>query len=165
MTGTTSQHREKNAGLPAKTRVLAVASGGGHWVQLLRITRALQDVEVIYVTTIAGYRSQVGGAAFFLVPDANRWNKLRLVWMAFKLLIIVLRVRPAAVVTTGAAPGYFALRFARWFGARTVWIDSIANAEELSLSGRQAGKFADLWITQWPHLAAKDGPRCFGAVM
>jgi UDP-N-acetylglucosamine:LPS N-acetylglucosamine transferase len=165
VTNTTPQHHKEVANSPAKTKVLAVASGGGHWVQLLRITRALQDVEVIYVTTIAGYRSQVSGAPFYLVPDANRWNKLRLVWMAFKLLIIVFRVRPAAVVTTGAAPGYFALRFARWFGAKTVWIDSIANAEELSLSGRQAGKFADLWITQWPHLAAKDGPEYFGAVM
>lgn len=165
MTDAPLRHLDKKASHGSQPRLLAVASGGGHWVQLLRVTRALQGVEVVYVTTIAGYRSQVGSAAFHVVPDANRWNKLRLAWMALKIFLIVLRVRPVAVVTTGAAPGYFALRFARWFGSRTVWIDSIANAEELSLSGRKAGKHAGLWVTQWPHLAVKDGPRYFGAVM
>ena len=27
-----------------------------------------------------------------------------------------------------------------------------------------AGKVADLWLTQWPHLAGGDGPRCAGSV-
>ena len=148
-----------------KPRVLAIASGGGHWVQLLRIMRPMPEFEVTYVTTIASYRSQVPDNRFYVVPDANRWNKLRLLWMALKLLLVVLRERPVAVVTTGAAPGYFGLRFARWLGAKTIWVDSIANAEELSLSGKQAGKFADLWITQWPQLAADGGPKYFGAVL
>lgn len=134
-------------------------------MQLLRITRGLQGVDVVYVTTIAGYKSQIGNAPFHLVPDANRWNKFRLAWMAFKLLLIVLRVRPAAVITTGAAPGYFALRFAKLLGAKAIWVDSIANAEELSLSGKKAGEVADLWITQWKHLATEQGPQYFGAVL
>jgi hypothetical protein len=50
-------------------------------------------------------------------------------------------------------------------GARTIWIDSIANVEELSLSGRRIGKHAHLWLTQWPHLAAPGGPRYEGSVL
>ena len=34
------------------------------------------------------------------------------------------------VISTGAAPGYFAMRFAKWLGRRTIWIDSIANVEQ-----------------------------------
>jgi hypothetical protein len=41
-------------------------------------------------------------------------------------------------------------------GARTIWLDSIANVDELSLSGQMAGRFADLWLTQWPHLTEAD---------
>ena len=66
----------------------------------------------------------------------------------------MLRERPDVVVSTGAAPGYLALRCAKLLGARTVWIDSVANVEELSLSGRIASTKADLCLTQWPHLAA-----------
>ena len=46
-----------------------------------------------------------------------------------------MRLRPDVVITTGAAPGYFAVRIGKLLGARVVWVDSIANAEELSLSG------------------------------
>jgi hypothetical protein len=62
------------------------------------------------------------------------------------------KVRPHVVVTTGAAPGLVAIGVGKLFGAKTVWIDSLANSEVLSLSGRIAEKYADLWLTQWPHL-------------
>ena len=49
--------------------------------------------------------------------------------------------------------------------ARTIWIVSIANAEELSFAGQMVGRYADLWFTQWPHLARPGGPRYKGAVL
>jgi UDP-N-acetylglucosamine:LPS N-acetylglucosamine transferase len=146
-------------------KILAIASGGGHWIQLHRMMPAFAGCEVVYVTTLASLRSHVGNAPFHLVRDANRWNKFGLVFMALKLLWILLRERPDMVVSTGAAPGYFALRMGRWFGARTIWIDSIANVEKLSMSGQKIGKYADLWLTQWPHLARPDGPHFCGAVL
>ena len=50
-------------------------------------------------------------------------------------------------------------------GAKTIWVDSIANAQELSLSGKRAGKFADLWLTQWQELSNKNGPQYGGSVL
>nr|WP_302675558.1 hypothetical protein [Sphingomonas faeni] len=63
---------------------------------------------------------------------------------------------PHLVVSTGAAPGAMALLVGKMFGARTIWIDSIANSEVLSLSGRLVRPIADLRITQWQHLAEKN---------
>jgi hypothetical protein len=182
-------------------RVLAVASGGGHWIQLRRLRPAWEGCAVTYVTTRAGYRDEVARDAgeapaglaaglpaglperpseppprFFTVPDANRSQPLRLLAQLAAIAWIVLRTRPHAVVTTGAAPGYFAVRLGRLLGARTVWVDSIANAEELSLSGQRAGPHLDLWLTQWEHLAVLEagpegapedasGPRYRGAVL
>jgi hypothetical protein len=57
------------------------------------------------------------------------------------------------------------LLFGKLLGARTIWIDSIANAEQLSVSGAKVKPFADLWLTQWPHLVTKDGPDYKGAVL
>ena len=148
-------------------RVLAVASGGGHWVQLLRLMPAFDDCDIAFVTVSDAYRSQIAGETrrFYVVPDATRWNKLKLGWMALRLVIILLIERPDVIVSTGAAPGFFALRVGRWFGARTVWIDSIANVEQLSMSGEKIGRHADLWLTQWPHLARPQGPHFAGAVL
>ncbi len=148
-----------------KKRVLAIASGGGHWVQLLRLRPAFDECDVTFVTVNPAYRSDVAGARFRVINDATRWNKFGLLKMAAKIGWILLTVRPNVIVTTGAAPGFFAIRMGRMLGARTIWLDSVANVEQLSLSGQRVGKHADLWLTQWPHLATATGPECHGAVL
>ena len=72
--------------------------------------------------------------------------------------------RPDAVVSTGAAPGCFAIIFGRLLGCRTVWLDSVANVEQMSMSGNMVRRYSQLWLTQWPHLAAEDGPEYAGKV-
>jgi len=148
-----------------RNKVLAVASSGGHWTQLLRVVPALTSFEIVYLTVLESYRLQVPDNRFYFVNDANRWNKLRLITLAIRVAWIIGKERPDVVVSTGAAPGYFALLFGRLFGARTIWIDSITNIERLSMSGSLVGRHADLWLTQWPHLARPEVPHFGGSVL
>lgn len=152
-------------GKPASPKVLALSSGGGHWVQLLRLRPAFEGCEVVFATVDPGYRCDVEGAPFRVITDSNRSRKISLILSAWSVLLLLISERPDVVVSTGAAPGFFAIRLGKLLGKRTVWIDSVANAEELSLSGRKAGACADLWLTQWPHLAKESGPRHFGSVL
>lgn len=156
------------------TRVLAISSTGGHWVQLLRLMPAWDGCEVHYACTSPDHVARVtalaklrGGqvAGYHPITDANRWTKVKLVRQMLEVAALVLRLRPDVVITTGASAGYFAIRAGRLLGARTCWIDSIANAEELSLSGAKAGPHADLFLTQWPDVARADGPAYRGAVL
>ncbi|MBQ72383.1 MAG: UDP-N-acetylglucosamine--LPS N-acetylglucosamine transferase [Planctomycetaceae bacterium] len=146
-------------------RILAVASGGGHWVQLLRLRPAFEGARVTYVTVRRSYASDVPGEDLRVVPDATRWNKIKLLAMAVRILWMVATIRPDVIISTGAAPGYFAIRFGRWFGARTCWVDSIANAEELSLSGRKIRSHATKVLSQWPDVAAAEGVEYAGSVL
>ena len=148
-----------------KIRILAVSSGGGHWVQLLRLMAAFTDYDIAYVTVNDAYRTQVSGHRFYALNDATRWNKIGLITMAARLTAIVARERPHVVISTGAAPGYVALRLGHLIGARTIWLDSMANVERLSLSGEKIKGHADLWLTQWDHLATPGGPRYAGSVL
>ncbi|RMH25451.1 MAG: UDP-N-acetylglucosamine--LPS N-acetylglucosamine transferase [Planctomycetota bacterium] len=148
-----------------KVKVLAVASGGGHWVQLRRLAPAFEGADVAYLTVEPSYRPEVGDARFYVVVDATRWNKVKLLRMLAQIGIVVARERPDVVISTGAAPGYFAIRLGKLAGARTMWIDSIANVEQLSLSGQKIMKHADRCLTQWEHLAAEGGPEYAGAVL
>ena len=147
------------------TRVLAIASGGGHWVQLQRLRPAFTDQDVAFATVSAMYRGDVGDARFYVVPDATAWDRRELIKLAFAVLSVLLRERPRVVISTGAAPGFFAVVLGKMLGARTIWIDSMANVEEISRSARLVRRFADLWLTQWPHLAREDGPEYRGAVL
>lgn len=146
-------------------RILAIASGGGHWVQLLRLRPALEGHRVTFVTVRESYRGDVEGAPFRVVNDATRWDKVGLATMALRLIWVMVRVRPQVVLSTGAAPGYFAIRLGKMLGARTVWVDSIANVEAMSMTGTLVRKHADLWLTQWAHLAEENGPSYAGAVL
>lgn len=147
-------------------RLLVIASGGGHWVQALRLRPAFRDFDVAFVSLHSDYAESVAGHRFYKVTDITRLNVGKLMILVPQLLRILARERPAVVVTTGSAPGLVCLSLAKTFtGARTIWIDSIANCERMSSSGRQARRFADLWLTQWPELADDGGPQYWGAVL
>ena len=146
-------------------KVLAVASSGGHWIQLLRLREAFQGMEVVFVGTDRAYAVDVPDQRFLTIQDANRDRPLlmlKTMWQAFRIL---LAERPDVVISTGAAPGLFALLFGRLVGAKTIWIDSVANGETLSMSGRLAGHVVGLWLTQWPEVAREKGPFYRGAVL
>lgn len=146
-------------------RVLAVASGGGHWVQMLRLRPAFEGCRVCFVTVRRDYAADIPGQRLRVINDATRWNKAGLAWMALRLLWIILTERPDVIISTGAAPGYFAFRIGRLLGARTIWVDSIANVEAISMTGELVARHADLWLTQWEHLARPEGPHCRGQVL
>jgi UDP-N-acetylglucosamine:LPS N-acetylglucosamine transferase len=154
----------RREGTVQKTKVVALSSGGGHWIQLLRLRPAFAHCDVTFATVDEGYRGDVDGAPFHTVADANRWNKVALVRSLVSVFLLLWRERPDVVISTGAAPGYFAVRLGKLLGARTIWVDSIANVEELSMSGHKAGKHVDVWLTQWPHLARAGSPAYRGSV-
>ncbi len=154
-----------NEDVHRKKRILAVASGGGHWVQLLRLRPAFVGCKVTYATVQPSYAAQVIGDGFFSFTDATRWSRWNLFKMVLQITLITIRTRPDVVITTGAAPGVVALRVGKWLGAKTIWLDSIANVEAMSMSGRKVKNFADLRLTQWPEVAREEGCTYKGAIL
>ncbi|WP_394172401.1 hypothetical protein [Thalassotalea litorea] len=142
-------------------KILAVASDGGHWIQLNRLAPIFNKNNTTFVSTFP----KNGDENHYCVTDANLDEKFKLIIQAFQILFIVIRIRPDVVISTGASPGFFAILFAKIFNKKTVWLDSIANSEELSLSGQKIGGIVGLWLTQWPELADKNGPKYKGKVL
>jgi UDP-N-acetylglucosamine:LPS N-acetylglucosamine transferase len=139
--------------MPKPKRILAIASGGGHFVQLLRLRPAWEGQLITYATVHGASATDVAPMALLTFRDVSRADWWRLPLTVFDILVILARVRPQVIVTTGALPGLVALALAVPFGVRTLWVDSIANSEVLSGSGGQAGKVATRVLTQWPLLA------------
>lgn len=135
------------------SRVLAVASSGGHWEQIRLLAPALDGHDVTWLGTHDG------------LPDCNAGTPLRALACAAVLAGRIVRERPDAVISTGALPGLIALALGRLAGARTLWIDSVANAERMSRSGRLARRVADLRLSQWPEVARAEGAAFAGSVL
>ncbi len=146
-------------------RVLAVASAGGHWEQLMLLRPALVAHDCLFVTTLAGLPERAQVQKFEIVRDCNADQKAAALVCAAQMAAILLRFRPHKIVTTGALPGLLALVLGKPAGAQGLWIDSVANVEELSAAGRLARRVAAQHMTQWPHVAEAEGSRFEGRVL
>jgi UDP-N-acetylglucosamine:LPS N-acetylglucosamine transferase len=147
-------------------KVLVATSGGGHWVQMRRLLPALAGCELVFAGVADWLDADLGPAPYYRLRNVSRSDPLGFFVVAWQLARVVRNLRPEVVVSTGAAPGLMAVVIGKLLGGcRTVWIDSVANSERLSLSGRLARPFADAWLVQWPHLARPGGPEHWGSVL
>jgi len=131
------------------------ASAGGHTNQLLALREHIDlwpHQPSFYVTTLQILAAKYAAPTYVLGECDRRkvlsipgvvWRSLRCAWIE----------KPDVVVTTGSMPLLLFCFWAKLFGAKIIWIDSIANTDYLSLSGRLASRFADLLLTQWPEVA------------
>ncbi|MDE6309457.1 MAG: oligosaccharide biosynthesis protein Alg14 [Muribaculaceae bacterium] len=148
-----------------RKRVFAMASQGGHWVQLMRIVPAFGDrYELMFCSTKADYASVVGSDRFVVTKHYTRrtaWRMLPVFVSAYKT---IRRFRPDVILTTGAAPAIAVILAGKLLGVKSIWIDSVANAEHLSLSGRIARRIATRVYSQWPNIAKNSGVRYAGNI-
>jgi len=91
----------------------------------------------------------------YVVGECDRNKPLQILITAWKSLRLVLRERPDVVISTGSLPIAILCLIAKLFKSKVVWIDSIAQLDDLSMSGKLVRRYADVFITQWPEVAAR----------
>ena len=143
-------------------KLVVGASAGGHANELIRLLdvaeHGLWPVEVAaYVTTMDLTAAVFArrGRPVHVIGEGDRKKPLRSLAVLARAVRLAVVLRPDLVVTTGSMPLAMFSICAKVLGARVVWIDSIAQIEDLSLSGRVMRHVADLCLAQWPEVAAK----------
>ena len=153
---------------PKAKRILAVASAGGHWTQLMMLSEAFGNNQIIYLTTALhnNSSSDVLEKSIQIVPDADlRSSIFRIFYLAMTVAWKVLVIRPDVVISTGAASGFFSIFFAKLIGAKTIWVDSLANYQQLSRSGKYAKPFCNVFLTQWRNMSEKEKVSYWGSLL
>lgn len=131
----------------------------------MQLRPALEAVGQVEYATTDPQLAVLAGVIHHKIADYSQSEPMKVLAGAWEAFWLVRRIRPDVVVSTGAAPGLLCLFWGHVTGARTIWIDSVANAECLSLSGRLASRFATVALTQWEALAAASGPEYAGSVL
>ncbi|MDD5392003.1 MAG: oligosaccharide biosynthesis protein Alg14 [Thiothrix sp.] len=152
----------------APPKLLAISSPGGHWIQLTRLCERLEDrYSIIYAmpNTLFNSAATLGGRKVYSITDVSADDKWRLIPCTLQVLYILLKERPQAILSTGAAPGAVAVWLGKLLRIRTIWVDSIANVRQISRAGRLAQKQADVFLTQWEHLSDGQSVLFKGAVL
>ena len=144
-------------------KLMCVSSQGGHWEQLKALTSDM-NFDCVYVKA-ACKASDSDSKVDHYIKDWSRSTPMRSLQCAGQIVSLIRNVNPQVVITTGAAPGLMAVIIARIFGVKTVWVDSIANVERLSFSGKIASFVASLCVSQWEHLADGRRVKCIGSLL
>lgn len=136
-----------------KLLICLTASAGGHLSQLLEVNESWKGYDTFCITTVSVVREKLQKYGnVYVVGECNREHPLRVFWVLIRCINVILRERPDVVISTGAAVGCIMCFLGKLLGARVVWLDSIANVERISLSGRMVRYIADLCLVQWPEL-------------
>lgn len=146
-------------------KVLAVASQGGHWKQLTTLAPAFQSCQASFASTTRENPGIGEPYRYYFLPAANRRAPLHIIWLFLASAWLVARLRPDVIVSTGSLPGLACMIWGRLLGARSLWIDSIANTDRLSLSGRLARHVATMTLSQWPEIGRTSGVEYRGAIL
>jgi UDP-N-acetylglucosamine:LPS N-acetylglucosamine transferase len=123
---------------------------------LMKLQSCWKGMDCFSVTTSPVVERQFARyGRVYVVEESNRQHPIKVLRALVRCVKITFRERPAVIISTGAAVGCIMALLGKLIGARIAWIDSIANTEHLSLSGRLVRPFADLVLTQWPEVAKR----------
>lgn len=135
-------------------KLLCVSSFGGHWEQLVTIIDNIPLDETVWKKVYVTTESISMKNKVIKVRDSNFNEKMNVLFNIFEFFKLILLEKPDAVITTGAAPGFAAILVSKILGVKKrIWVDSMANAEEISKAGKYVKKLTTHRYTQWKHLA------------
>jgi hypothetical protein len=129
-------------------RTCWVYSPGGHLTELARATRGIHFADLYHVTFASGRDPPGPGARVHHVCHPRR-RAGRTLLNALQSLVILLRERPALIVSTGADVAVATLILGRLLGAQVVFIETGGTLEP-SLTGRLVYPFCHLFVVPWP---------------
>ncbi|MBN2457233.1 MAG: hypothetical protein JXB29_11975 [Sedimentisphaerales bacterium] len=137
-----------------KLRICLAASAGGHVSQLLKLASSWEGHETVCIVTTDVVRNRLAELGrVYVVGECNHRYPLRVMKVLLRCIRAILREYPDVLISTGAAVGCIACFLGKLIGAKVIWIESIANVEGLSLSGKMVRPIANLFIVQWPQIA------------
>lgn len=135
---------------------LLVASNGGHLLQLLQLRDEWPRERRHWVTfDKPDARSLLDGEAVTWAHHPTNRNIPNLARNLGLALALCRRLRPAAIVTTGAGVAVPFCYAGRLFGAKVIYIESFSRITEPSLTARLIHPVAHRFFVQWPQLARR----------
>lgn len=136
-------------------KVCFAASSGGHLEEILRLERMRDACLHFFITETAAGMDVLANERVYAFPQLKRTDPAvpLLLVKAFVRTARCLRAeRPDIVISTGALATIPAIVLGRFFGAKVVYIESQARTSSLSLTGKVARRFADVFFVQWESL-------------
>lgn len=122
-------------------------------VQARQLAKVYEKYDYFYFTFSGVVAREVAKTArVCAIPNVVRHNPISWIIGVILSACIAIKERPDVVISTGAGIVVFFCVFAKLFGAKLIFIESMARIESPTLTAKLLYPFADLFIVQWPGL-------------
>ena len=141
-------------------KVIFAASSGGHLTEILKLQELFPEYDYLLCTEKTDVTKELEGKYNIkYIKYGPCKNKIKYVLTIIQNLAstikIVRKFKPDTIVSTGAQIGGFFCYVGKFFGAKVIYIETMAKIKELSGTGNNVYKIADKFYVQWKGLEEK----------
>ena len=137
-------------------KVLFISSTGGHLSEMLQLKDIFNryDYKIITEKTKSKLKLKkyYGNRINYLVygtKDHMLSYPFKLIYNCFKSLYLYLKIHPDYIITTGAHTAGPMCLIAKIFGSRVIYIETFANINTKTITGKLLYHVSDKFIVQW----------------
>lgn len=138
-------------------RILFISSTGGHFSELMQLKELLKKYEYAIITEKTKttlplkkkYKNKIGYLVYgtknnmFIYP-------FKFIYNSFKSLYYYFKFHPDYIITTGAHTAGPMCYIGKLFGSRIIYIETFANINTKTVTGKLIYPIANKFIVQWP---------------
>ena len=140
-------------------KIIFISSTGGHFDELMQLKDMFKKTDYYIITektkSNLSLKEKYPGRVKYLVYGSytTLLHKIvypfKLFYNTIKSLIIYLEIKPEYIISTGAHTAGPMCLIGHLLGSKVIFIETFANSNSKSRTGRLVYKFADLFIVQW----------------
>ena len=145
-------------------KVALLCSRGGHLQEMMDLEPAWSKYDHFFVTYDSERTHDMPIKKYLVYPP---WESMiRFLWTLFIAIGRVFGERPDVLISAGMGwVDIFMFPFCKLLGVYTIYIESAANVNSISGTGKLVRKFADEFMVQWEELAEKIGADYHGGIL
>ena len=155
-----------------KKKVLFISSTGGHFNELEQLSPLFEKYDYHIITekdeTTKNLKEKYKDKISYL-PYGTRKKFLSYIFIYFflflKTVYLYLKIRPKYIVTTGTHTAGPMCYLGKIFGSKIIYIETFANRNRKTATGRLIYPIADLFIVQWKEMLKRYPKAVYGGAI
>ena len=142
-----------------RKKVLFISSTGGHLNELMQLSPLFEKYESYIITEKDKANEnlkQIYGEKLYFFPYVTRAKLFtyifKYLYLCIKTIYYYFKIRPKVIVTTGTHTAGPICILGKLFGSKIIYIETFANTNKKTATGRLIYPIADLFIVQWEEM-------------
>lgn len=142
-----------------RKKVLFISSTGGHLNELMQLSPLFEKYESYIITEKDKANEnlkQIYGDKLYFLPYGTRAKLFiyifKYLYLCIKTIYYYFKIRPKVIVTTGTHTAGPICILGKLFGSKIIYIETFANTNKKTATGRLIYPIADLFIVQWEEM-------------